>query len=325
MINVKNILQNSSVDICSFSEIKPETPIVIALGMFDGVHAGHRELLSKASALAKDMNAVSVVLTFVNHPFEIIHPSSVPYLLTSNKEKAMLMADCGIDKVVTIWFDEEFASLSPDAFIEKYILSMNTKAVVCGFNYSFGKNAKGDSRFLENSLEKHGIKTYVIEKFVKENIQVSSTAIRELIETGKIELANILLDSEYIISGNVVCGFKRGHKLGFPTVNIEPAEDKCILPNGVYLTRTVIDGISYNSVTNIGDNPTFGNEKVSVETHIFDFNEDIYSKFITVKFLSKLRDEKSFNTQEELISQLNIDKESALIYFQNEKSYKYLQ
>lgn len=319
MISLTNVKQNKKIGICSFDEVSTESPIVLALGMFDGVHVGHRRLLDETVRLAHKYNASPTVMTFVNHPSEIISPRNIPKLLTTVREKAMLASDCGIRQMILLWFDEMFSVLSPTDFIESYIMGLNVKAVVCGYNYCFGKNAAGNAYMLKSELEKYDVETSVIDNTEINGKTVSSTNIRSMVQSGDIENANIFLGAEYQISGNVVHGFERGRKLGFPTANIIPKDEKCLPPNGVYATKTVIDAREYVSVTNIGKNPTFGNENITVETFILDFDDDIYDKYITVKFFEKQRDEMRLNTMEELMRAIENDKRTAAEFFERNK------
>ena len=315
MITLTNVKQNNCIGICSFNEISEGEPIVLALGMFDGVHAGHRRLFGQTRALSEKYGASPTVLTFVNHPHTVIASDNIPLLINTVREKAMLAADCGIKQMVALCFDDEFAALSPDAFIEKYILSLNTKGVVCGYNYRFGKAARGDCAFLSEKLKKCGIEVCVEDKYCIDGIAVNSTYIRTLIESGDIARANKFLSSEYIVSGNVAHGYERGRTLGFPTANIIPVEDKLLPPNGVYVTKTVIDSTEFISVTNIGNNPTYSNKTRTVETFVTGFDGDLYGKYIVVKFYKKLRDEIKFESVEALVSAIASDKQSALDFF----------
>ncbi len=290
-------------------------PVVIALGMFDGVHAGHRRLLKSAVSLAEKHNAKSVMLTFQNHPSEIICPDKMPMLLTTAREKATLAAECGINKMALLWFDDDFAALSPVDFIEKYILQTNIKGVVCGFNYRFGRQASGDSEFLKQYLGKRGIDVIIEPPILIDGVTASSTYIRELIENGEMERARQFLSAQYIIGGVVMHGFERGRTLGFPTANIIPAKGKLLPPAGVYATLTGVDSRRFFSITNVGTNPTFKNAEKTVETYIQGLNEDIYGKYITVIFCKLIRHEISFASPEELKKQMALDLKKVNAYF----------
>lgn len=315
MILLTDVKQENEISIVSFEEQSEGEPIILALGMFDGIHAGHRHLFAKACSLAEKYDASPTILTFVNHPYDIIAPNRIPLLINTVREKAMLAAECGIKQMIAVCFDDEFAAMSPKAFIDKYILSLNVKGVVCGYNYRFGKNAEGDNAFLLEYLKTCGIEVCVEDKYCIDGEAVNSTHIRALLENGKISAANKLLASEFIVSGNVMHGYERGRTLGFPTANIIPTSGKLVPPNGVYATKTVLNGKEFVSVTNIGNNPTFSNDVRTVETFITDFNGDIYENFIVVKFYEKLRDEIKFATPEALAERVAADKQSATEYF----------
>lgn len=319
MITLTNVKHTNNIGVCSFEELASGEPVVLALGMFDGVHAGHRRLFLKATELAEKYNAVPTVLTFVNHPCEIIDPTHIPSLLNTTREKAMLAADCGIKQMAMLWFDEDFATLSPDDFIDRYILQLNIKGIVCGYNYRFGRKASGDGKYLKKKLENTGVEVYIEDSFIIDDIAVSSTYIRSLIEQGQIERANRFLESEYIIGGNVVHGYERGRTLGFPTANLIPVREKLLPSSGVYATKTVIDSEEYVSVTNVGTNPTYSNGAGSVETFIMGFEGDLYDKYIVVKFYGKLRDEIKFSSPEELAARIRLDKENAVKFFERAK------
>lgn len=317
MIVLTDVKQKNKIGICSFNEQAEGEAIVFALGMFDGIHAGHRALFAKACKLAEKYNAVPTVLTFVNHPCEILSPNHIPLLINTVREKAMLAAECGIKQMILICFDDEFSAMSPKAFIEKYILSLNVNGVVCGYNYRFGKNAEGDCVFLSEYLQKCGIEVCIEDKLCIDGEAVSSTYIRRLIENGNITAANKFLHSEFIVSGDVVHGYERGRTLGFPTANIIPPKEKLLPPNGVYVTKAHIEADEFISVTNIGNNPTFSNTVRTVETFIMGFNGDLYDKHIVVKFYKRLRDEIKFNSPEELMQTINADKMNTFDFFKN--------
>ncbi len=315
MINLTNVKQDKSIGICSMSELSSEAPIVLALGMFDGVHMGHKELFKETVRLSEKYNASPTMMTFVNHPFEIVSPKNIPQLLTTSREKAMLAADCGIKQVLLVWFDDQFAELSPEDFISDYILRFNVKAVVCGFNYKFGYKAKGDADHLKKRLEKENIEVSVIDPLKIDDIAISSTNVRSLIEDGQMEEANALLSHPYIISGIVRHGFERGRELGFPTANIQTESNKCLPPDGVYVSKTYVGSKDYVSVTNIGTNPTFGNDMRTIETYIVDFKDDIYGEYITVEIHDRIREEAEFSGEGELREAILSDIEEATKYF----------
>ncbi len=301
-------VQKQKTDLCD------DKPYVIALGMFDGVHLGHRKLLSDALLLAEKYCAEAVMLTFDRHPAEILLPEKAPLLLTDTREKAILVSECGIDNIVFLHFDCELADLSPEEFIEKYILSANVKGVVCGFNYSFGKNAEGNCRLLKEYLEQRGVEVIIEEPIAINGVTVSSTYIRGLVANSDMEFAAEFLSGEYCVGGVVSHGYERGRTLGFPTANIIPIKEKLLPTPGVYATKTYIDGVCYKSVTNVGSNPTYKNTEKTVETFIDGLNGDIYGKYIFVRFYKKLRGETAFSSPDELKKQIDKDRNNAFSY-----------
>lgn len=311
MITLTNVKQDKNIGICSYGELSNEMPIVLALGMFDGVHVGHQKLLSKTVELAKQRGASPTMMTFSEHPNLFIQGKAVPELLTTVREKAMLACDQGIKQMLLVSFDEDFCELSPEHFIDDYILSLNVSAVVCGYNYRFGKNASGTAEFLARYLQEKGIDVFVEDKFSVDGVAVNSTLIRDIIRHGDILYANRLLGYDYSFGANVLHGFKRGTGLGFPTANIIPQHDKCLPPNGVYATITTIDGKRFGSVTNVGDNPTYNNKQKTVETYIFGFDGDLYDKYVYVSFIDKIRDEIKFDDPLQLSKQIERDVDTA--------------
>lgn len=311
MITLTNVRQDNSIGICSYGELSNEMPIVLALGMFDGVHVGHQRLLKRAVELARQRGASPTMMTFSEHPNLFIPGKEAPMLLTTVREKAMLACDNGIKQMLLVSFDEDFCSLSPERFMDDYILSLNVSAVVCGYNYRFGRNAEGDAALLMQYLAKNGIDVFVEDKVSVDGILVNSTLIRNMVLQGDILYANKLLGHSYSLGANVSHGFKRGTGLGFPTANIIPQHDKCLPPNGVYATITTVDGKSYGSVTNIGNNPTYNNEQKTVETYLFDFEGDIYDKYANVSFVDKIRDEIRFDDPLQLSTQIKCDVNTA--------------
>ncbi len=307
MMTLTNVRNDKNIGVCAYSDLSEEMPIVLALGMFDGVHIGHQALLTATAQLAQKYAAAPTMMTFSEHPGMFIPGKSAPMLLTTLREKVMLAADFGITQVLPVSFDEEFCSMSPKAFIENYILSANVRAVVCGYNYRFGKDAVGDGEFLKAYLEKRDIEVCITEKRSVDGVAVSSTLIRKLVSEGDIVAANKYLGYRYRMCSNVVSGFHRGTGLGFPTANMIPSEDKCLPSRGVYATAVFIDGREYASVTNIGMNPTFDNKKITAETNIFDFEGDLYGKYLCVEFKRKIRNEIKFSSPDELKAQVEKD------------------
>lgn len=307
MITISNLTNTKSIGICTHNDISNEMPIVLALGMFDGIHQGHRQILAKTVELAALYNAAPTMMTFSDHPLAFVEGKTTPPLLTTTREKAMLAADCGITQLLLTAFDEEMAQTTADSFIENYILSLPVKAVVCGYNYTFGKDRMGNGEYLRQKLLPHKVETIIFDKFTLEGNDVSSTFIRSLISDGDVNTAKRYLGYEYTVGSTVSHGFNRGTKLGFPTANLIPDENKCLPSDGVYATIAYVNGKSYPAVTNIGKNPTYGNTIRTLESFLLDFSEDIYDQYVTVAFVEKIRGEIKFSSVNELSDRIKAD------------------
>ncbi|NLK95667.1 MAG: bifunctional riboflavin kinase/FAD synthetase [Clostridiales bacterium] len=291
----------------------------IALGSFDGIHKGHLSLVHKVYQLAKKNKAISVVYTFSNHPRDIIKIGDKPKLLMDNKTKIEVLKKEGIDKVYFQKFSKEFMKYSPEEFIDFLSDIFNIKGFIVGFNYKFGYKNSGDTSLLQEICNKKNYELYILPPYMYKDKIVSSTRIREEILKGNIEEGNILLGRPYEISGKVIHGKQNGIKLGFPTANIE-YDEKFIIPrNGVYYTNVLVNNKIYKGITNIGYNPTFNGNKITVETNILDFNDNIYGCEIKLYFVEFLRYEKKFDSLDKLKEQLKRDKKVA-----EEKTYLHL-
>lgn len=283
----------------------------VALGSFDGLHLGHISLINKVIKLAKDNNCKSMIFTFKNHPLTVINEEIAPKLLMKNEVKSKLLCEFGMDIVNYANFDEEFMKISPEDFIENLIKCYNVQGIVVGFNNRFGYKNLGDVDLLLQLSDKLGFEVYVLDP-IKENDEViSSSRIRHLISEGNIEKANRYLTRPFMLQGKVVRGNQVGRKIKFPTVNLD-YDKRFVLPRGgVYYSLVEYNGIPYRGITNVGYNPTVKNKKLSIETHMLEFDQDIYGENIKVFFLKRIRDEKKFNSLEELSYQIKKDKEFA--------------
>lgn len=289
----------------------------VGLGNFDGLHIGHMALINTLIAESRLYGLASVVYTFTKHPENIIRKKLFTPLLTTMNKKIELLDETMLDYICIDEFDEDFSRLSPETFVvEILIRRMGMKLAVSGFDYRFGYKGQGDSDTLKELGKLYNFKVVIIPPVKIDNEVISSTAIRNHVARGDMDRVFRLLGRHYSITGEVKNGRRIGSKIGFPTANIHP-ENYLVLPkNGVYITKTLFGGILYPSITNIGVKPTF-NEKppVSVETHILDFQKDIYSEKIEVFFISKVRDEKKFSGKDKLIEQIRMDVETARSFF----------
>ncbi|MGI6110026.1 MAG: bifunctional riboflavin kinase/FAD synthetase, partial [Eubacteriaceae bacterium] len=282
--------------------------VVMALGFFDGVHLGHQQLLGKAVTEAEKRGCSSAVLTFENHPLTEIFPRYTPFLLMDNQSKAARILDLGVDYVFMIPFSNKLRKYSPRKFLKDVLLDhFDIRALVAGFNYTFGYKGEGDSELLKKYGREYGFDVYIEKPCYKNDEPVSSTIIRELLGTGDVEEAAELLGKPYSITGPIQTGKKLGREYNIPTANIK-LDPKQLLPkSGVYFTRFTVDGKAYDGLTNLGYNPTFEKHPFAVETYIYDFNQNIYGKNVKLEFLNRIRGEMKFPSLEALFGQIHQD------------------
>ncbi len=286
--------------------------VAVALGNFDGIHLGHQELIKKVVNESKKNNLKPSILFFENHTKSIINNKN-PKMLTNNNQKYKLAKSLGIEVIYTLDFTKKIMNLSQEKFIEIILKNkLNTKLVVVGFDYRFGFKAKGTSNSLLDLNKKYNIKTEIIKPVEINGEVISSSYIRNLIKDGNLNSANKLLGRNYSIQGKVVSGASRGTGLGFPTANLEYDENYLLPLLGVYKTNTKIDDKLYLSMTDIGYNPTFNEDRIKLETYILNFSKDIYGKTMEIEFLDFLRKDIKFKNKEELINQLEKDKNRVL-------------
>lgn len=301
------------------SEVDYNINTVLTVGTFDGVHKGHRALIQKLIQVAKKKNARSVVVTFDPHPREVINAGTNEVkLITTLHERARVLNELGVDMMIVIPFTRDFSLLTSNEFIEDILIKkIGVSGFIIGYDHQFGRNREGTISSVENMSAKYGFEVHVIQAQEIGDSTVSSTLIRKTLEnSGEVDLVRNYLGRNYELSGLVIHGDKRGRTIGFPTANLSITDHRKVVPkNGVYAVSVEIekDSQQYFGMMNIGYRPTFtDSKKRSVEVHIFDFNEDIYGKIVSVKFMKRIRDEKSFSGKDELIQQLNIDRESCL-------------
>lgn len=280
----------------------------VTIGNFDGVHLGHQQLFSEVVNRAARNNGKSTVVTFDPHPLRVLRPDTIK-LISTIEQKIEQIEKAGIDLLVIIPFDRKFAATSAEQFVQKILLeTIGMQELVVGYDYAFGKGRSGDTTFLKEQGAQLGFPVTVIEPFYKEKLLVSSSKIRELVHTGRMLDARKLLGRPYQIRGVVQVGKKRGStEIGYPTANLQVNEEDLVPRIGVYVTQVVCDEACYGGVLNIGYNPTFGEERLVAETHIFDFNKDIYGRPIRLNLLKFLRDERMFPGISELSEQIRSD------------------
>lgn len=296
-------------------------PLVMALGFFDGVHLGHQKVISAAKNEADKRQFKSAVMTFNPHPSVVLGRSvqHVKYI-TPLEEKIRLIENIGIDYFFVIRFTEDFANLLPQEYVDRYLIDLNVRHVVAGFDYTYGRMGKGTMETLTfHSREKFTFS--VIDKLQYGQEKISSTAVRDCIQDGKMEQLPHFLGRFYTTNGCVIHGEKRGRTIGFPTANVDIHDDYLLPPTGVYAVRFKIAKSSetFQGVCNVGYKPTFHKEKADkpcIEVYIFDFDRNIYDEKVTIEWHRRLRSEQKFSGIEELVAQIEKDKENARDYFE---------
>ncbi|MDF2590827.1 MAG: riboflavin biosynthesis protein RibF [Clostridia bacterium] len=284
----------------------------IALGSFDGVHAGHQKLIEVLEYNAENIGCASMVYTFGTHPRKILKPERLIHMITSNAKRAEIMDELGVDVLYLEDF-QKIMNLDAEQFFRDILIEkFHAKCIVVGYNFNFGKNGEGDAEKLTQLGNKYGIKVEVVPPVLIKDKVVSSSLIRHKIHEGNVSEVLQYLSRIYSIEGRVIHGKKNGMSMGIRTANIEIGKEIILPKKGVYITDTRIDHHKYKSVTNIGINPTFQGTALSIETHILDFDGDLYDKDIEVYFIKRLRDEILFNSKEELIDQIKNDIQARL-------------
>ncbi len=273
----------------------------VALGNFDGLHTAHREIIKKTCTYREKYGLLSCVLLFATHTDKSVS------LLTELSEKLEILEAMGVDVVYIKEFTEEFMHKSPEEFGRFLKDTLNADAVCVGYDYRFGYKAEGDTEKLRALGGEYGFIVKVTDELKYKGEAIKSTRIRDCIANGDIAEANVMLGRRYAVAGEVVRGLQNGRKLGFPTANIAYADNKLLPKCGVYKGYTTVDGKTYKSVINVGNNPTFGADKITVESHILGFSGDIYGQTAIAEFQARLRDEKKFNSIDELKEQLKKD------------------
>lgn len=303
----------------SLSNYSSSEKTIVTIGTFDGVHIGHQKILKNLIATAKQENKKSVVLTFFPHPRMVLQKDVTLELINTIEERATLLSNLGLDELIIHPFSQEFSRLTALEFVRNILVNqLNISKLVIGYDHHFGKNREGN---LEQLIEYGDVYDFEVEEIVAQdidNVAVSSTKIRKALLEKHIKTANNYLGYHFMLNGTVVNGKKLGGKIGFPTANINVKETYKLIPKtGVYIVKTNVNGAEFFGMMNIGVRPTVDGDHQTIEVHLFDFNEDIYGKTLSIKLLYFLRDEQKFNSVEELISQLKKDKETSLQYIKN--------
>lgn len=300
------------------TSIQIKKPSVISLGKFDGLHMGHKQLL--AAMLRKKQEGLATVMFTFDIPPRTLLDGGSSGVLTTNAEKEAVFARNGIDYLIEYPFTDRVRFMESEDFVRLLAEKLNVRCVVAGRDFCFGHNRRGDYRTLERLAPVYGYETIIVEKKQYEGRDISSTFIREELKAGRMERVNMLLGYEYFIKGTVVHGRRIGHEIGIPTVNLLPSAEKLLPPFGVYASRVMIGGNCFGGITNVGLKPTIeGENPIEVETHIFDFQENLYGREIEVALLGFLRSERKFASIAELKRQMKKDMEHGNEYL---KKYK---
>lgn len=291
---------------------QPFTNACVTIGNFDGVHLGHQQLFRTVVEKARALEGTSVAITFDPHPLQVLLPGGIK-LISNIEQKVELIEMAGLDVLLIIPFTKEFATTTADDFVaELLVRRLGVKELVVGYDYAFGKGRSGNIEFLKRQGNAFGFPVTVVDAYYRCNQLVSSTRIRDLVRGGDMTGASDLLGRNYQIRGTVQVGKQRGGKvIGFPTANLKFNDEDLVPKHGVYVTQVICRGRSYGGILNIGYNPTFGEDQLVAETHIFDFNEDIYGQPIKVNLLRFLRSERKFSGAKELAKQIKIDVQEA--------------
>ena len=299
----------------SLEEIRDIEPTIVALGNFDGIHRGHQEIINRSVKEAEAAGLKSGVFTFSNHTSSVLKDVPPVKNILYPDQKITILENMGVDYMFNIPFTMEILSMDPIEFIDKILVEkFNIREAYCGFNYTFGYKASGTPEVLMREGIKRGFGIHVQEPFMIDGIVVSSTYIRQLIEEGRMEECTKFMGRMYSIDGEIMVGNKLGRTIGFPTCNTVVDESMITPPNGVYITMCTIDGVRRPSVTNVGVKPTIGKYEKNIETHIFNFDEDVYGKQIRVDFIKHTRPEMKFNGIDELKKQIESDCIQARVY-----------
>lgn len=302
------------------SEQRIQPKAVLALGMFDGVHVGHQALLRQAAEAARAFCAQTVAFTFTDAPGKLLRLPVIP--LSTPEERTRWLREAGADRVDMVDFTQSFADLSPEGFVGYLQDRYDIAALAAGFNYTFGKFGAGTAETLRGLGEEHGFQVFIADPVLVDGAPVSSTRIRACIGGGDMEAAEALLGRPYTLTGPVVSARRIGHTLGYPTANLGTGE-QLLPPDGVYATLALVDGAAYPAVTNVGKNPTVAGRQRTVETYLLDEDLSLYGAKLSVAFLSRLREERTFATLDALAQQIGRDVAAAKKLFVSRKKTVY--
>jgi riboflavin kinase/FMN adenylyltransferase len=287
--------------------VKKET--LLTIGVFDGVHLGHKYLISQLKEYARQQNLLSGIVTFRQHPQEVLSPQSKLPFLTDLSQRAELLKNEGIEAIITLSFTRELAQLSAGQFLSLLKEYIRMRGLVIGYDFALGRNKEGNTDALRALGQEMGFSVIVVPPIIIDGEVVSSTAIRNALAEGDMNRVQNLIGRPFSLHGSVIPGAGRGMDLGFPTANLDIDPEQALPNEGVYATWTNIDDKAYQSVTNIGSRPTFSDGERTVEVYLLDYHSDLYEHELKIDIIERLRGEKKFNTVEELKKQITKDVE----------------
>ncbi|MBZ0304297.1 MAG: bifunctional riboflavin kinase/FAD synthetase [Anaerolineae bacterium] len=300
--------------IYDLAHIHLKQPSLVTIGVFDGVHRGHQHLIRQLVEEAHRTDRLAVVLTFFPHPDVVLRGLTGRYYLTTAEQKADLLFGLGVDYVVTQPFDDRLRQVRAADFVDQLREHLNLSALSVGADFAMGYKREGNVAFLREQGAAKGFDVQVIDLVANGGDAISSTAIRQALQVGDIDLARHWLGRSYAIGGEVVHGAKRGRQIGFPTANLEVWDQQVIPANGIYASWVYLGNERFMAATNVGVRPHFDGDDITVEPYILDFDRDIYGEYLTVTFEKRLRDEAKFDSLEALIAQIGADVDASREY-----------
>jgi len=289
---------------------------VLALGNFDGLHRGHRKILDRIRRVAGEHGGTAVVMTFDPHPPRIVRPDKAPALLMTTAQKLEMLAASGVHGAAIVRFTSELSRWDPETFVRNVLVDwLRVAEVWVGANFLFGHDRAGNVTMLRTLGARYGFKAEKIDPVRYKEFVVSSTRIRRLVAEGRVDEAGALLGHQFFIDGTVVHGAHRGRTIGFPTANL-CTENELLPPHGVYATTARVGSTVFASVTNVGTRPTVDSSgRTMIETHVFDFDRDLYGSPIRIGFVQRMRDERTFESLDALRAQIDADCRAARVLF----------
>jgi len=299
------------------ARLSSDNDMLLTIGVFDGIHLGHRYLISQLKELARQQGLHSGVVTFSQHPQKILSSQTKLPFLTNLAQRINLLKNEGIEVIITLSFTPELAKLSARQFLGLLKKYLRMRGIVIGPDFALGQNREGNTETLRRLGQEMGFSVTVVPPIIIDGEVVSSTTIREALAKGDMKRVQNFIGRPFSLQGRVIPGARRGIKLGFPTANLEIAREQALPPDGVYVSQAHIDNQAYPSVTNIGKRPTFGGSKRIVEVYLLDYHSDLYGRELEVDFIERLRGEKKFDTPQELKKQIAKDVEQGKAILKN--------